>query len=57
MNAAKTGLASLVQRPWEGACFVGIERDASYAAMARARIKHWASFAKRRGDNGGKSRV
>ena len=37
-GSGSTGAAAVL----EGARFLGIEREAAYAPIARARIKHWA---------------
>jgi DNA modification methylase len=48
-----TGAAAALK----GARFVGIGRAASYAAIARARIKHWANATKERSNRGRKTSV
>ena len=37
-GSGSTGVAAVM----EGARFLGIEREAEYVPIARARIKHWA---------------
>ena len=41
LGSGTTGCAAML----EGFHFVGIEKEAEYAAIAEARIKHWASEA------------
>jgi len=43
-GSGSTGAAAVL----EGARFLGIEREAAYVPIARARIKHWAKSAERR---------
>lgn len=43
VGSGSTGAATVL----EGARFLGIEREAAYVPIARARIKHWARAAKR----------
>jgi DNA modification methylase len=43
-GSGSTGIAVIL----EGARFLGIERDQAYAAIARARIRHWARSTERR---------
>jgi DNA modification methylase len=43
-GSGSTGAAAII----EGARFIGIEREAEYVPIARARIKHWARLAERR---------
>ena len=44
-GSGSTGAAALL----EGARFLGIEREADYVPIARARIKHWARAAQEAG--------
>jgi DNA modification methylase len=42
-GSGSTGAATIM----EGARFLGIEREAEYVPIARARIKHWVGLAER----------
>lgn len=42
-GSGSTGVAAVM----EGARFIGIEREADYTTIARARIKHWAGPVRR----------